>query len=288
MASPRKTWLVTGASSGLGAEICLAALRKGDKVVGTARNIEKAKRDNASFGELGGHWLELDVTWATCEDVVANAVAELEVNVLVNNAGYAEGGTLEDSSLDDIRAQFETNVFGAFKVLKGCIPHFRAHRRGVIVNISSTAAVAPHCYFSSYAATKFALEGASESLTEELEPFGIRVIMVQPGAFRTNFFGALKYTPISDAYKGTIVEDTVKIFEEFEGKQPGDPTRAGIAVVDIVHASGKGKLVATNSRVQLGSDAVEKTRGKLAVLKQDWSKGEELSRWCAFEDAREP
>lgn len=276
-------------------------------MVGTARNMEKAKRDNPSFGELGGHWLELDVTWATCEDVVAQVVAEFDINVLVNNAGYAEGGTLEDSryvailksrqhprseqrltgrdSLDDIRAQFETNVFGAFKVLKGCIPHFRAQRRGVIVNISSTAAVSPHCYFSSYAATKFALEGASESLTEELAPFGIRVVMVQPGAFRTHFFGALKYTPISDAYKGTIVEDTVKVFEGFEGKQPGDPTRAGIAIVDVVHASGKGKLLETSSRVQLGSDAVEKTRGKLAVLTQDWSRGEELSLWCAFADA---
>ena len=186
-------------------------------------------------------------------------------------------------SLDDIRAQFETNVFGAFKVLKGCIPHFRARRRGVIVNVSSTAAVSPHCYFSSYAATKFALEGASESLTEELSPFGIRVVIVQPGAFRTNFFGSLKYTPISDAYKGTVVEDTVKIFEEFEGKQPGDPERAGLAIVDIVQASGKGKSLATSSRVQLGSDAVEKTRGKLAALKEDWSKGEELSLSCAFE-----
>ena len=176
-------------------------------------------------------------------------------------------------------------MFGAFKVLKGCIPHFRAHRRGVIVNISSTAAVAPHCYFSSYAATKFAIEGASESLAEELEPFGIRVIMVQPGAFRTNFFGALKYTPISDAYKGTIVEDTVEIFQGFEGKQPGDPKRAGVGIVEIVHESGRGKLLGTNLRVQLGSDAVQKTRGKLAVLKKDWTKGEELSLWCAFEDA---
>ena len=97
MTSPRNTWLVTGASSGLGAEICLAALREGDRVVGTARNIEKAKRDNPSFGELGGHWLELDVTWVACEDLIARAVARFRVNVLVNNAGYAEGGTLEDS-----------------------------------------------------------------------------------------------------------------------------------------------------------------------------------------------
>ena len=186
--------------------------------------------------------------------------------------------------MEDIRAQFETNVFGALKVLKGCIPHFRAQRRGIIVNISSTAAVAPHCYFSSYAATKFAIEGASESLAEELGPFGIRVVIVQPGAFRTNFFGALKYTPISDAYKGTIIEETVELFKGYEGKQQGDPKRAGTAIVEIVHASGRGKMLGTNSRVQLGSDAVQKTRDKLAVLKEDWSKGEELGLWCAFED----
>jgi NAD(P)-dependent dehydrogenase (short-subunit alcohol dehydrogenase family) len=91
MASTRNTWLVTGASSGLGAEICLAALRDGDKVVGTARNVERAKRDNPSFGELGGQWIELDVAWATCEEVVAKSVAEFDVHVLVNNAGYVEG-----------------------------------------------------------------------------------------------------------------------------------------------------------------------------------------------------
>ena len=97
MALPQNTWLVTGASSGLGATICLAALREGDKVVGTARSIEKAKRDNPLFDELGGHWLELDVESAVCEDVVTKAVSRFNVNVLVNNAGYAEGGTLEDS-----------------------------------------------------------------------------------------------------------------------------------------------------------------------------------------------
>lgn len=90
-------WLVTGASSGLGTEISLAALRQGDKVIGTARNVQRAEKENPSFAQLGGHWLELDVTSTTCEEVVAKAVAEFDVNVLVNNAGYAEGGALEDS-----------------------------------------------------------------------------------------------------------------------------------------------------------------------------------------------
>jgi hypothetical protein len=112
--------------------------------------------------------------------------------------------------------------------------------------------------------------------------------MVQPGAFRTNFFGVLKYTPLGDGYKGTVVEDTVRLFKDYEGKQLGHPKRAGIAIVEIVRESGRGKSLRASPKVQLGSDAVEKTRGKLAALKEDWSKGEELSRWCAFRDSQNP
>lgn len=125
----------------------------------------------------------------------------LDHNADPQNTSMTNEANHQPNSMDDIRAQFETNVFGALKVLKGRIPHFRIQHKGTIVNISSTAAVAPHCYFSSYAATKFALEGASESLAEELQPFGVRVIIAEPGAFRTNFFGALNYTPISEGYR---------------------------------------------------------------------------------------
>lgn len=97
MSTTQRTWLVTGASSGFGLEISLAALRQGDKVVGTARNVKKAEKDNPPFADLGGHWLELDVTSPECEEIVAKAVKDHDVDVLVNNAGYAEGGTLEDS-----------------------------------------------------------------------------------------------------------------------------------------------------------------------------------------------
>lgn len=181
-----------------------------------------------------------------------------------------------------IRAQFETNVFGALAVLKGCIPHFRTQRTGTIVNISSTAAIEPHCYFSSYAATKFALEGASESLSEELAPFDIRVLIVEPGAFRTSFFGALQYTPISEAYKGTVVEETVRAFEGLDGKQDGDPVKAGAAIVDVVRGEGMGKGLEGNLRVQLGTDAVVKTRDKARRLKEDWARGEEIGNSCSY------
>lgn len=188
-------------------------------------------------------------------------------------------------SMETIRAQFETNVFGALAVLKGTIPHFRTQQqRSTIINISSTAAIAPHCYFSSYAATKFALEGASESLAEELSPFNIRVLIIEPGAFRTKFFGALNCTPIGEAYKGTVVEETVKVFEGFEGKQPGEPAAAGRAIVDVVRGEGRGKGVEGNLRVQLGTDAVGKTREKVRWLEVDWTRGEEIGNSCAYEN----
>lgn len=183
-----------------------------------------------------------------------------------------------------IRAQFETNIFGALAVLKGTIPHFRTKTRGTIVNISSTAAIAPHCYFSAYAATKFALEGISESLAEELSPFNIRVLIIEPGAFRTSFFRALRYTPISQAYEGTVVEETVTAFKGIKGKQPGDPVRAGRRIVEVVHGIGKAEGLEGNLRVQLGSDAVEKTRGKVEGLRGDWRRAGKVGMACGFDD----
>ncbi|KAK4497362.1 hypothetical protein PRZ48_011813 [Zasmidium cellare] len=265
MAPTQRTWLVTGASSGFGTEISLAALQKGDKVVGTARNVKKAEQNNPEFAKLGGVWLELDVTSSKCEEVVAKAVKEHNVD--------------HGNHPRPIRNE----RFGAFAVLKGAIPHFRTHRRGTIVNISSTAAIAPHCYFSSYAATKFALEGASEFLAEELSAFNIRVLIVAPGAFRTSFFGALSYTPISEVYKGTVVEETVKAFETIDGTQPGDPVKAGKAIVDVVRGEGLGKGLEGNLRVQLGTDAVVKTREKAKRLREDWGRAEEVGNSCAYD-----
>lgn len=189
------------------------------------------------------------------------------------------------NSMQDIHTQFDTNVFGAFKVMKGCIPHFRSQRRGHILNVSSTAAVNPHCYFSTYSASKFALEGASEALAEELKDFGIRVVILEPGATRTNFFNAVNYTPFSDGYRGTTVEKIHDIFKSMEGKQSSDPKRSASAVVDIVDESNEGEAVKENLRVQLGSDAVERANGKLAALQGDWGRAERIAESCKFVEA---
>jgi NADP-dependent 3-hydroxy acid dehydrogenase YdfG len=158
-----KTWLVTGASSGLGAAITEAALQAGHKVIATARNPTQAAEANPQISALGGKWIKLDVTSPDTKGDVEHAVNEAGgVDVVVNNAGYSLLGSIEDMSEIEIETQFNTNVYGPVRVLKGVLPSMRARKSGTIVNISSSAGVdgAPTC--AMYAGTKFALEGEFE------------------------------------------------------------------------------------------------------------------------------
>lgn len=156
-----KTWLVTGASSGLGTAIAETALRAGNKVIATARNPTKAAEDNPQIAELGGIWVQLDVTQSDTAEKVEDAIRQAggTIDVVVNNAGYSLLGSIEDMSEAEIEAQFNTNVFGVVRVLKGALPVMRARKSGTIVNISSSAGLdgLPTC--AMYAGTKFALEG---------------------------------------------------------------------------------------------------------------------------------
>jgi short-subunit dehydrogenase len=158
-----KNWLVTGASSGLGAEIALAALRAGHKVIATARNPAKAAEANPQISELGGTWIELDVTDSNTSKKVKDSINETGgvIDVVVNNAGYSLLGGIEDMSEAEIETQFSTNVYGPVRVLKGVLPFMRARKSGTVVNISSSAGIdgLPTC--AMYAGTKFALEGES-------------------------------------------------------------------------------------------------------------------------------
>lgn len=156
-----KTWLVTGASSGLGAAIAEEVLQAGHKVIASARNPAKAAEANPRISELGGTWIELDVTSPNTQKIVEDAINEAGgvVDVVVNNAGYSLLGSIEDMSENEIEAQFSTNVYGPVRVLKGVLPFMRARRSGTVVNISSSAGIdgLPTC--AMYAGTKFALEG---------------------------------------------------------------------------------------------------------------------------------
>nr|P0CU71.1 RecName: Full=Oxidoreductase claN; AltName: Full=Cladofulvin biosynthesis cluster protein N [Fulvia fulva] len=201
------TWLITRASSGRGAAIALAALEAGHKVIAGARNPAKASQVRPEIQNQGGTWLRLDDSTADVRHVIAKAAKEHGLNVLVNNAGgYALRGVLEDFSETELYQQMETNFFGPIRAIQGALPWSRAQKPGTIFNISSTSDITGFTGFSLYAASKAALEGASEALYGELALFGIRVLVVQPGASRTKFQSAGPRPAVSEACVGTTVD----------------------------------------------------------------------------------
>jgi NAD(P)-dependent dehydrogenase (short-subunit alcohol dehydrogenase family) len=184
--------LVTGSSSGIGFHTSLFLARAGFYTYATMRNLGKSSKiiDNAQEDNLPLEVLRLDVTDdKSVKDVINTiAVKQKRIDVVVNNAGYGSTGAVEDFSIDEIKAQFETNFFGVIRVIQYVLPIMRKQRSGVIVNISSIGGRIAFPFSPSYASTKFALEGLSEALQYEVEQFGIKVILVEPGIIRTNFF----------------------------------------------------------------------------------------------------
>ncbi|PZR33332.1 oxidoreductase [Caulobacter segnis] len=231
----RKTWLITGVSSGLGREIARAAIARGDKVVGTVRRPEAA----SAFAALGGRPLILDVTDMAA---VNAAVAEAEritgkIDVLVNNAGYGLVGAVEEASLDEVRAQFETNVFAPLAVMKAVLPAMRARGEGRIINITSVSGLAVWAGTGVYCASKWALEALTQSLAQEVAALGIKVVNVAPGGLRTGFAAgskAIVADKIAD-YDG-LARDAERIMAAHAGREPGDPAKAALAILAIADA----------------------------------------------------
>ena len=232
----QKTWFITGASRGLGAEIAKAAMRAGDLVVAAGRH-RAAVSDSLGPDSSKLLSVELDVNnEAQAQAAVDAAVARFgTVDVLVNNAGYGHLGLFEETTDDDVRAQFGTNLFGVFSVTRAVLPLMRAARTGRIFNISSLAGMRGVAFGSLYCASKFALEGFSESLAQELAPFGIRVTIVEPGPFRTDFL-----TPESIRFGAREIADYDEqrpalraSFEQRNGRQPGDPVKLAEALVQL-------------------------------------------------------
>ena len=194
MTSNQKVAVVTGASSGIGHETSLALARSGFRTYATMRNLNKSEniKSVATKENLPIHINQLDVT----DDIsIKNAVQAIfsevgRIDVLVNNAGYALNGAFEDLTIDEIKAQFETNLFGVIRTSQAILPIMRKQQFGIIVNMSSGAGRLGYPGGSAYVSTKFAVEGLSESMAYELEPFGIKVVLVEPGVIRTNFANA--------------------------------------------------------------------------------------------------
>ncbi|MET0842378.1 MAG: oxidoreductase [Mycetocola sp.] len=234
----KRTWLITGASRGIGRSLANAVLERGDHAVLGARNTE-ALDDLAAAHPDAALVVALDVTdRAQIEAAVAAATERFgRVDVLVNNAGYGYRGAVEEGEEDEVRALFETNVFGPIALIKAVLPGMRERRSGAIVNISSIGAriCAPGSGY--YSATKAALEGISGSLQKELAPLNISVTSVEPEAFRTDFAGTsihVSATEIDD-YADTAGQRRARV-DKTEAAQPGDPDKAARVIIDAVMA----------------------------------------------------
>jgi len=272
-------WFITGVSSGFGRSLAEAVLARGDKVIGTVRNdAQIAPFENLAPGRA--HCVLLDVTDTAA---VPRAVAQVlertgAIDVLVNNAGYGLFGALEEVSDAEARQLFDTNVFGTVNVIRAVLPHFRKRNRGHIVNFSSVAGVIGIAGCSFYCASKHAIEGLSESLAQELRPFGIGVTLVEPGGFRTNFAGgSLKWSESeSPAYSETVGKMR-RYMSSYHGTQTGDPAKAAAAIVRAVSAD------APPLRLPLGPDAVDIVRKKLASVQDNLETWLEVSSSTNFD-----
>lgn len=268
-----KTIFITGVSSGLGRALALEALAAGHRVVGTVRD-DQALRDFRAQHPERAHGYILDVTdFAAVEGVVARIEAEVgAVDILVNNAGYGHEGIFEESPIEEMRLQFDVNVFGAVAVTKAVVPYFRQRRAGHIINITSMGGQITMPGISYYCASKFALEGISDTLSKELKPFGIFVTAVAPGSFRTDWAGrSMQRSPRSIAdYDGSF-DPVRKAREEKSGKQLGDPHKAARAMLRLIAS------ISPPEHLLLGSDALALVRARLQSRAAEIDAWEELT-----------
>ncbi|GAA1974403.1 SDR family NAD(P)-dependent oxidoreductase [Microbacterium pumilum] len=257
-----KVWLVTGAGRGMGVDIAQAALAAGYRLVATARdaaNVVAAVGDHADLLAVS-----LDITdTASIDAAVHEAIDRFgRIDVLVNNAGNFQAGYFEEITPEQFRAQIETNFFGPLNVTRAVLPVMRRQRSGQIVTITSTAGIVSGAFGSAYGASKFALEGWTESLREEVEQFGIQVTAVEPGFFRTELLvegSSTLWSDLSiDDYSDTA--STIEAWKSMNGKQSGDPAKLAASLVKVI------ELDEAPARWVAGADAVEAVKQKGQAL----------------------
>jgi NAD(P)-dependent dehydrogenase (short-subunit alcohol dehydrogenase family) len=277
----KKVWLITGAGRGLGVDIAKAALAAGYGVVATGRNTEAVTQAIGKSDDL--LVVKLDVT--SPADAKAATQAALErfgrIDVLVNNAGNFYAGFFEELSPEDFRAQVETNLFGPVNVTRAVLPIMRAQRSGLVLTISSTAGITGQPFVSAYAASKFGLEGWTESLALEVAPFGIRTMLVEPGFFRTELLTeeSTKYPEpsLDDYFEKT--KETVTAWRGMNGLQGGDPAKLAKALIQLA------SQVEPPQRWAAGADAVEVFERKAKDLLAQAHAYRELSSSLAHDDS---
>jgi len=273
-----RIWLITGAARGFGRSLTEAVLEAGESVVATARRPEQ-------LDDLVGRYgtriraVALDVTdSAAAVRAVKDATSGFgRLDVVVNNAGYANSAPIEETAEDDFRAQIETNLFGVVNVTRAALPIFREQRSGTFVQFSSIGGrVGGTPGMGAYQTAKFAVEGFSEVLASEVAPFGVKVIIVEPGAFRTDWQGSsMTRHAVSADYEATVGA-IHRYRDEQDGKQPGDPARGAQVVIDVAGADNPPR------RLILGADAVvaaQKAAQERAAETEQWA---EMSRAADF------
>lgn len=275
-----KVWFITGASSGLGAALAAAALQNGHKVAATFRKPEQAA-DFTTQNSGAGLGIVLDVT--SQEQVTAGVQQAIDhfgrIDVLVNNAGYGTIGAIEEFSMEEVRQQFEANFFGAVALTKQVLPAMRQQGLGQILFISSAAGFKATGGFGVYNSSKFALEGFAEALAQEVGALGVRVTIVQPGPFRTQFAGSsvkLAHQRM-DEYKQTPVAQMYHYISRIDGKQEGDPEKGARAIIDFVASDSK------TLRLPLGKHSLDAIRAKLRAVASDLDANERIALSTMYE-----
>lgn len=271
MSTAKKVWLITGASSGFGKELAKLVLARGDSVVLTARRLEPLQEIAAGHGERALA-LKLDVTDASSRAATLKAANDRfgRIDVLANIAGAGSYGALEEFTSEQIRAQMELNFFAAAELSREILPQMRAQKSGHILNLTSIAGLVAFPGSGLYNASKFALEGFTEALHHEVKPFGIRVTLIEPGAFRTGFAGsaAMKAAQQIEDY-AALDAGMDEYYATQNGQQMGDPVKGMQVVVDMVESD------TAPVRLMLGEDAYQLWEGAVA------SRNRDLAAWRA-------
>jgi len=269
-----QVWFITGTSTGLGRSIAKYALSQGYRVVATARDVSKIQ-DLVQLNPRDVLALKLDVTSKSdIQTAITSAVSHFgRIDVLINNAGFAIFRPIEETTDEQTRSQFETNFFGALAVTQTVLPIMRKQKSGTIVQISSVVGSLAFPATGAYAATKFALEAVSEALAQEVAAFGIKVLIAEPGSFRTSVIKEGEtFHPLSEPYKSGPAADTIHYFESSNGKQPGDPDKIGKAIDDAL------KSPNPPLRLSLGSDSYNGILAHKTKLLEEHKTWEQVSR----------
>jgi short-subunit dehydrogenase len=275
----KRVWFITGISSGLGEALAQSVMDKGDFVIGTFRNQRQVDHFNQKHFEKGFSIL-LDITdEKEIENTVENIILEYgRIDVLVNNAGFGFAGAVEETSMEEVRNVFEANFFGTLKLTQTVLPFMRKEKNGHIVQISSHGGIKAFAGFGIYNASKFALEGFSEALAQEVSPLGIKILIVEPGPFRTNF--ASKRLGLAEKVIGDYSETAGAFRTKLQGvngKQEGDPKKASIAIINLVNSENP------TLRLPLGKTALVTIGMKIDSLKSDLESNKEVAKNAVFD-----